>query len=542
MSLAKVYNYWFENNTDNLLRHWIPITPSKAIQKISDIELRFGHIYYKCLFVMLNIQKQDYTDIYKYSYRQQISLIILLDQFTRSLGKKYPNLHRIRKLCSQLCIPIVNNIVDNADISEFKPNELLFLFMIYKHIDINQFPIIHNKITEYCEYHKITLISPEMKHLQRFYIDFYTKYIDSNFPNKEEMNISMNSEYKITNNDDYKGICDIDGFLPSNYENLEYDLLRMRLCHTNLDMDVQNVLSGKVTGDICVSLSGGVDSMVLSYILKGLERDLNIRVSAFHISYNNREESQYEKCLIWNFCNKLEIPLFNYNIEYIKRGNINRDDYEKITREIRFRCYRTLGCPIVLGHIREDKIENIITNFSTNQHMFDLAKIHLFNKIDGVTIVRPFINNDKTEIVEYSHLNNIPYLNNTTPLWSNRGKFRNDFIPAFIKQYGDASSVNLERFADTLHNYGEIIEDMIISPNVEKLSNGEFITITDKLRKNIHLIKEIFKRYCHDRDFNSPSEKSIKNLLIMLSHKKISRYELNKNVRLELCDNKVRCI
>ena len=35
---------------------------------------------------------------------------------------------------------------------------------------------------------------------------------------------------------------------------------------------------------------------------------------------------------------------------------------------------------------------------------------------------------DKIHILEYSHSQKIPFLNNTTPNWSNRGKFRNDFI------------------------------------------------------------------------------------------------------------------
>ena len=133
-------------------------------------------------------------------------------------------------------------------------------------------------------------------------------------------------------------------------------------------------------------------------------------------------------------------------------------------------------------------------------------------------------------------------MNNTTPSWSNRGKFRNHFIPEYEKQYGKDAVVCLEKFADTLHNYGEIIEDMIINPALDKLSNGENIIIGDKLRKNPHLVKEIFKRYCHNRNINSPSEKSIKNLIVMIETGRNYKYELNKNVRLEINGENVRCI
>ena len=45
-----------------------------------------------------------------------------------------------------------------------------------------------------------------------------------------------------------------------------------------------NVLKDKVHGDLCVSISGGVDSMVLTYLLKRLEKILKINVCAFHIT------------------------------------------------------------------------------------------------------------------------------------------------------------------------------------------------------------------------------------------------------------------
>jgi len=47
--------------------------------------------------------------------------------------------------------------------------------------------------------------------------------------------------------------------------------------------------------------------------------------------------------------------------------------------------------------------------------------------IEGVNIIRPFLNIDKNKILNIAHNYCIPYLKNTTPTWSNRGKFRNKF-------------------------------------------------------------------------------------------------------------------
>ena len=53
----------------------------------------------------------------------------------------------------------------------------------------------------------------------------------------------------------------------------------------------------------------------------------------------------------------------------------------------------------------------------------------------NIIIIRPFINTKKSIIYEYAHIFKIPYLNDTTPTWSNRGKFRDQFLKSYIKLY-----------------------------------------------------------------------------------------------------------
>ena len=65
-----------------------------------------------------------------------------------------------------------------------------------------------------------------------------------------------------------------------------------------------------------VSLSGGVDSMVLVTIIKGL----GYRVVCIHINYNNRLESSDEACFIHEWTQKNEIELIFKEID-MKRGD-----------------------------------------------------------------------------------------------------------------------------------------------------------------------------------------------------------------------------
>lgn len=112
---------------------------------------------------------------------------------------------------------------------------------------------------------------------------------------------------------------------------------------------------------ICISLSGGVDSMVSSWILKQLLPKTEIL--ALHINYNNRETSDHEEKFIKWWCNMIDIECKIVNMElkredYMKHG---RNYYERETHRLRFDAYYIENCPIVLGHNYDDCVENIIS-------------------------------------------------------------------------------------------------------------------------------------------------------------------------------------
>tara|TARA_B100001093_G_C26834267_1_gene1017606 strand:+ start:353 stop:1969 length:1617 start_codon:yes stop_codon:yes gene_type:complete len=537
MALSKVYNYWFDNSIQNIQRHWIPISLSETTKKFKEIETNFMSIYLNCLFKTIHLYKDNSIEYSGIPIKDRLAMVILLDQFTRTLGKQYKNIGKIKKTCSGMCLNIINDVISGKFL-KLNPDELLFVLMIYKHIDYKYFTLVYDIVNIYCEYNEKSLVDKDMCNLQKFYIDFYKKYIFNNFPDRQMMNVDYQN-IKLFSREYYSQVCHEDGYLPPDFPHTKYNISTIK--NNILENTLCSVLKTNIKGNICISLSGGVDSMVLAFILKRLEKKLDIRVCAFHLVYNNRDRSEVEKNLICAFCDNMKIPLCIYKIHHIKRGSINRENYEKITRDIRFACYRQFGCPIVLGHINEDKIENIITNLSTNKHMFDLEKIHLSSIIEGIEIIRPFIDIDKIHIIEYSHINNIPYLDNTTPEWSNRGKFRKDFLPSFKKQYGEMGIKNIINFAETLNNYGDIIEENIIIPNVEKLLDNKSLLIGEKLLNNSHLIREIFKRYSHSKGYSMPSEKSIKHLVVAVKTGKTKNYELSKNIKIRV-DNHQFCI
>ena len=124
-----------------------------------------------------------------------------------------------------------------------------------------------------------------------------------------------------------------------------------------------------------VSLSGGVDSMVLITII----HYLGYHVIGVHINYNNRIETTEEEQFLEFWCNKNSITLYKKSINEIKRSQSKRSDYEIITKNIRLDFYKEImkkECDLILlAHHKDDIVENIFANVCRGRYILDLAVI-----------------------------------------------------------------------------------------------------------------------------------------------------------------------
>ena len=227
-----------------------------------------------------------------------------------------------------------------------------------------------------------------------------------------------------------------------------------------------------------ISLSGGVDSMVLCYGLKTLQEKYKLDLQAIHINYNNRETSVYEKDLCVYWTHLLNIPIYVRSITEIKRTkDKDRELYETITRDIRFGMYELLESSVVLGHNKDDKIENILSNIKKQRNynnLFGMQEKHF----DRVEICRPFLNITKSEIYDFARRMNIPFVYDSTPKWSERGKSRDILIP-FLNNFDERILNGLESLSNFIENSVKMNQDFI-----KMLVHYEINF--DELKKNSH--------------------------------------------------------
>jgi tRNA(Ile)-lysidine synthetase-like protein len=376
--------------------------------------------------------------------------------------------------------------------------------------------------------------------LHRFYMDTYKKaYTD------ERVAAEILQEHPVGLHYRSVWICD---FYPGEYGSASWAADAAQAC---LSEPAFATLRGRLrglNGPLVVSLSGGVDSMVLLALLRWTGAD----VCAVHVVYGNRAESEEEYMFLARYCATLDVPFYVYRIPWLRRGAVDRQFYEDMTRQLRFATYRAVGSiigvdtSVILGHIQDDVVENIWTNIAHCQHLEDLKKMRGEEVQEGVRLVRPFLDVEKAAIYRASKALGIPYLKNTTPSWSNRGKFREHFHGATVAQYGSAIDGKVVAFAEAVAHQSRMLDALLYEPMYASFRKGEGVMgIGPALAADLDVTGwlRIFTHVCHTHyGISKPSVKCVEDFRKRLDSPWAEKYgrlqvEFGKELRIVVTAN-----
>ena len=273
---------------------------------------------------------------------------------------------------------------------------------------------------------------------------------------------------------------------------------------------------------VAISLSGGVDSMVVAKLLwyinerkhllpaKGL-----LDIYAVHIDYGNRLESAAEAAFLRKWCSAHSIDLRVKRIDEVRRGVTARDDYEKIARKIRFGEYKRLlaelgsngmtsmaSLGIMFAHHRGDVQENVISNVMRGAGIISLSGMGPDTINDGVKIWRPLLGFDKKPIYAFAHAYGVPYFKDTTPDWSTRGKLRNKLLPCLEEVYGSGYLPQLTSLAQQSDDVALMVNAKMINPFfkdcVQTTPLGVLVNATNYADHSLFFWRLVLRKICHE--------------------------------------------
>lgn len=469
-----ILDFWRANRA-----FWIPVTDKD--KAVADKEIKDRFLNY------------DYTQDNVYGQ------VIYLDQFLRHFDRERDLEEPRRQACRLVKANLNMLALEKGEV------EIVFSLMPFKHLRDFGF-ILYFLHTRWA--HGRGKSFAQFPILNAFYKDTYKKAFSLEAIKKDIIiNHPVDSVY------DSSVICD---FYPESYCDSEF-WKRWVFGTDTHELDVY--LRDYIGKSAVVSLSGGVDSMVMLAALKRL----GVNVAATHIIYGNRAESLEEYAFLVKYCRRLGVPLYVYKIQWLRRECTEREFYESMTRDIRFMVYRAIlqatgATDVLLGHIRDDVVENIWTNLAKGQHLSNLKKMSVREIQMGVAISRPLLNVEKSLIYDVSTRLAIPYLKNTTPSWSNRGKFREHFHEATHKQFGPSVDAKLVEVAEILEKQNRIVEKLLYDPILKSGEETGNYTITAAVQTEMDEIgwSLIFERICHSKSLAKPGIHAVRDFMSRL--------------------------
>lgn len=461
--------------------------------------------------------------------KYHLSYVIIYDQLPRHLYRE-PNEFNKNKIEEYLkkSLEVYNFTKQNYDISTLSIDEWCFFSLPLRHTNI------HKNIFKVLNEAWIKLENTKNKNdfnkLIRFIKASYQRIpktqiteIEEHLPNKTITDLIYFKKYS-----DILEYCPL--ILNDNDITIRvYKVLKFYIKHNNLK-------------NIQISLSGGVDSMICSYIIKKLEKEFDLNIHCLFINYCNRTHKEFEFVRDW--CNFIEIPLYVRHInEFTREQSMKyslRDIYESYTKDIRFNTYCNVwehlgnnGYPqVILGHNKNDCFENILTNICYKIKYDNLKGMNNTQLIDNIIFHRPLIDISKEEIYEYSHFTGIPYLVDSTPKWCQRGKIR-DIVRPCLEEWNINMINSLFNLSERMSDYSKlentICNNMFNITN--KTINGYELSIP---LSQLIIMETIWKKYfylCNINISNKCLEHFIKYMKKIINKGK-SNISSNININL----------
>ena len=272
-------------------------------------------------------------------------------------------------------------------------------------------------------------------------------------------------------------------------------------------------------------------------------------IVGIHIDYANRPESGREADFVQDWCeNRKKFNAFSSSgatereregllfykrvVNEVTRGVTDRSDYERISREIRYKLYQTVQTEygsaddtgIIFGHHKGDVQENVISNVMRGISPLHLSGMSDASVANGVLVWRPLLEHSKQEIFDFAHKFGVPYLKDSTPSWSTRGKLRNQLVPLLVDIYGEGCLRNLSSLAVASDEIRQLITSNVYQPFLRSIrahSFGLVVNVMAYCDQPVAFWREMLRELMHSMSMSMVREAAVQNFI-----ERISRFNL----------------
>ncbi|PVW15716.1 tRNA lysidine(34) synthetase TilS [Marixanthomonas spongiae] len=223
---------------------------------------------------------------------------------------------------------------------------------------------------------------------------------------------------------------------------------------THIDANF-SFLKGK---KLLIACSGGVDSVVLSFLLK----KLGFNIGLAHCNFSLRgKESDGDETFVIDWADKLSIPVFVETFDTKVFAKDHKLSTQMAARELRYQWFAEILRNfkyhyVATGHHADDDLETFFINLSRGSGLQGFTGIPEINE----TIIRPLLPFSRSDIVAFAEENNLKWREDSSNTSTDylRNKLRHDVLPEYKKATENLLS-SFQKTQNYLKDSQDLIED-----------------------------------------------------------------------------------
>lgn len=219
---------------------------------------------------------------------------------------------------------------------------------------------------------------------------------------------------------------------------------------------------------LLIAVSGGCDSVALLHVLRAGAAKRGWCLGMAHLDHGLRgAESRNDARFVRRLGKHLGVPVHVKCVDVAEWADRNSVSIEVAARQCRYQWFETL-CKrhryshVVLAHTRDDQAETVLLRLLRGSGLEGLTAMSPVSERSGMTLVRPFLEVPKHELVAYLQSRKLEWREDKTNEESvyARNRVRHGLLPV-LKEFNPDIVGTLARTVELLREDRDIIEEIV---------------------------------------------------------------------------------